>query len=255
MGSRAMPRILVVDDEPTITDTLSVILRLNGYETMPAYSGEEAVRLASEFRPDFLLSDIRMPGISGIDAALAIRDFLPQCPVLFISGHSLAEIMADGRIDRYGFEVLSKPVAPPVLLNKVAAMLASGQNSHLTIVNVDDSELPRYAVSHILRHAGFSVKEAATGEEALSLARTVPDLILLDINLPDISGFEVCRRLKSSPATAKIPIVHLTNTCRDHHSRELALSLGADDFLVHPVEPEPLVSLLRRLTAPPDMAA
>lgn len=255
MGAqRARSRILVVDDEPTITDTLSTILRLNGYDTAPAYSGEEAVKRALEFRPDFLLSDIRMPGISGIDAAIEILQLLPECLVLFISGHSLSEIRADERVDRRGFEILSKPVPPPVLLNKVAAMLAGRPSRHPTIVNVDDSEIPRYAVSHMLRRAGFSVTEASTGEEALTLARNVPDLILLDINLPDINGFEVCRRLKASPETAAIPVVHLTNTFRDRESRELALSLGADDFLVHPVEPGPLVALLRRLTAPPGVA-
>lgn len=256
MGTqRLCSRILVVDDEPTITDTLSVILRLNGYETIPAYSGEEAVRLARDSRPDFLLSDIRMPGISGIDAAVEILRFLPQCLVLFISGHSLAEIMADPRIDGNGFEVLAKPVAPPVLLNKVAGMLAARPRPHPTIVNVDDSEIPRYTVSRILRHAGFNVQEAATGEEALTLAKAVPDLILLDINLPDISGFEVCRRLKAAPETAGIPVVHLTNIYRDHDSRELSLRLGANDYLTHPVEPEPLVALLRKLTAPPGIAA
>src|SRR4051794_38308886 len=79
------------------------------------------------------------------------------------------------------------------------------------ILNVDDDEGCRYAVTRILELNNFAVQEAVTGAEALRLASSEqPDLVLLDVNLPDIDGFEVCKRLKSQPATARIPVLHVT---------------------------------------------
>ena len=82
-----------------------------------------------------------------------------------------------------------------------------------TILAVDDNDAFRYSVVRRLRDAGFYVTEAATGAEALRLAREEPVLITLDINLPDIDGFEVCRRLKSDPVTREIPVLHLSASC------------------------------------------
>src|SRR5262249_48329409 len=79
-----------------------------------------------------------------------------------------------------------------------------------TILNVDDDLATRYAVTRTLQRAGFTVREASTGQEALALARENPDLILLDVQLPDITGFEVCQRLKADPATAPIPVLQMS---------------------------------------------
>ncbi|PSH02621.1 MAG: response regulator [Acidobacteria bacterium] len=120
------PRILVIDDEPPITDTLAKILELQGYEVATAYSGEEAVRTACLFQPDFLLSDILMGGMNGIDAAIEILKFIPHCKVLFISGHaSYRDLQADGGGRGQEFEVLAKPVHPTELLRKISRVLAA----------------------------------------------------------------------------------------------------------------------------------
>src|SRR4051794_19437562 len=79
------------------------------------------------------------------------------------------------------------------------------------ILHADDNDANRYAVSRTLRKAGFEVSEVATGSAALdALARSVPDLVILDVRLPDISGFEVCRRIKADPRTGSLPVLHLT---------------------------------------------
>jgi CheY-like chemotaxis protein len=83
----------------------------------------------------------------------------------------------------------------------------------VTILNVDDYEPGRYARSRLLRSFGFEVREAKTGAEALSVVATEPPaLVILDVNLPDISGFEVCRRLKESATTATLPVLHMSAT-------------------------------------------
>src|SRR5581483_5899489 len=106
----------------------------------------------------------------------------------------------------------------------------------LTILNVNDDEPTRYALSRILRQAGFAVREAANGSEALTQARQHPDLILLDVQLPDITGFEVCRRLKADPMLADIPVIHLSAHFTHSDDKAQGLETGADAYLVHPVE-------------------
>ncbi len=116
------------------------------------------------------------------------------------------------------------------------------------ILNVNDNEPGRYATTRILNRAGFQVLEAGTGKEALRLARsTSPQLVVLDVNLPDINGVEVCRQLKTDPATARIMVLQVSATNVAVLDRVNSLSAGADSFLVEPVEPEELEAVARAL--------
>jgi PAS domain S-box-containing protein len=115
------------------------------------------------------------------------------------------------------------------------------------ILNVDDDEANRYAVSRMLQGAGFEPIEARSGTEALERARGRPDAVLLDLRLPDLDGFEVCRRIRADPLTADLPIVHLTATYGSPDAWAAALDAGADVYLTHPVEPLVLVATLRSL--------
>jgi PAS domain S-box-containing protein len=118
--------------------------------------------------------------------------------------------------------------------------------SPTTILNVDDNEAGRYAVTRILERYEYRVREACNGTEALRLARTEqPDLILLDVNLPDINGMEVCRRLRSDSATATIPILHITASYVTPSDMARGLESGADNYLMEPVEPDVLVAAIR----------
>jgi PAS domain S-box-containing protein len=116
------------------------------------------------------------------------------------------------------------------------------------ILNVDDNEGCRYAVTRILEHNDFVVKEARTGAEALRIAASdQPDLVLLDINLPDINGFEVCKRLKAEPSTARIPVLHITASYVTGYDWARGLESGADSYLQEPVEPEVLVATINSI--------
>ena len=118
----------------------------------------------------------------------------------------------------------------------------------LTILNVDDSEPNRYARSRVLRGAGFQVFEAATGREACELAvRHHPEIILLDIHLPDIDGVEVCRLIKTNSATALAQVLHISATAVTEPLQAMALNSGADAYLVEPVGPELLLATIRSL--------
>src|SRR5262245_50022063 len=116
------------------------------------------------------------------------------------------------------------------------------------ILNVEDNEIGRYAKTRILQQAGFKICEATTGQEALGLLATSnPSLVLLDVNLPDISGFEVCRRIKQNPATASVPVLQVSASFTRGTDRARGLEGGADGYLTEPVEPEVLIATVHSL--------
>ncbi len=115
------------------------------------------------------------------------------------------------------------------------------------VLNVDDYGPARYARTKILCQAGFEVEEAGTGMETLRLLAHKPDIVLLDINLPDMTGLEVCRRIKSDAATAGIIVLHLSASNVQDSDRVVGLDNGADSYLTEPVDPEVLVSTIRAL--------
>jgi PAS domain S-box-containing protein len=116
------------------------------------------------------------------------------------------------------------------------------------ILVVDDNEASLYTKSRFLRKAGFAVIEARTGSEGLHLAETMlPSLVLLDVNLPDINGLEVCRRIKSNPALASLFVLQISASLIRTEDKVRALEGGADSYLLEPVEPEELIATVRAL--------
>ncbi len=117
-----------------------------------------------------------------------------------------------------------------------------------TILNVDDNEAARYAKGRMLAEGGYEVVEAATGMEALEkVVERKPDLVLLDVGLPNIDGIEVCRRLKSSRETALIPVVHVSASFVESSDRVRGLEGGADAYLVAPLDSRVLLATVRAL--------
>lgn len=114
------PKILVVDDEPVIADTLSMILNQSGFESRAVYSGEQAVQIACAFSPDMLVSDVIMAELNGVETAILMRTLLPRLKVLLFSGQAAsADVLLEARTRGYEFELLAKPVHPKDLLNKL----------------------------------------------------------------------------------------------------------------------------------------
>ncbi len=120
MHAGKRPRVLVVDDEQVIADTLAKILDLNGYEASAVYTGTAAVESARALRPDLVISDVIMPDMNGIEAAISIRGFLPSCKILLFSGQAAtADLLENARAQGHEFEILAKPVHPADLLAKL----------------------------------------------------------------------------------------------------------------------------------------
>jgi DNA-binding NtrC family response regulator len=124
--------ILVVDDEQRIADTLALILQHKGYETAVAYEGDSALAQCSKIRPDLLLTDVVMPGMNGIELALAVSKKFPECRVLLFSGQAAtAELLDRAQKQGCDFPLLSKPIHPEKLLKEVAQILDSSDLHHV----------------------------------------------------------------------------------------------------------------------------
>ena len=110
-----------------------------------------------------------------------------------------------------------------------------------SLLLVDDDEAKRYVIATWLRRAGHQVTEAATGSAALDLVDSA-ELVILDVNLPDMSGFDVCRQIKSDPRTAAIPVIQVSATAVEVKDRAHGLTQGADAYLIEPADPEELLA-------------
>jgi DNA-binding NtrC family response regulator len=118
--------VLVVDDERVIADTLSIILSKNGFAPMTAYDAETALELAAVVPPDLLLTDVAMPGMNGIDLAIAIAASIPDCKILLFSGQaSTVDLLDRARHEGHHFNLLTKPVHPTDMLKRIAECLTT----------------------------------------------------------------------------------------------------------------------------------
>jgi CheY-like chemotaxis protein len=113
-------RVLVVDDEQLIADSLAAILNQAGFESAAVYSGADAVREALRSRPDLIISDVVMPDMNGIDALIKIQQALPSCKIILFSGQfEAAELLQHARDSGYDFELLAKPIDPKDIVERL----------------------------------------------------------------------------------------------------------------------------------------
>lgn len=120
-GDGAHRRVLIVDDEQLIADTLAAILRHAGYETSACYDGHSALLRCDSFLPELVITDVVMPGMSGVELAVTLSGRFPECKVLLFSGQaSTVDYLEKARSDGHDFEVLAKPIHPTELLARIA---------------------------------------------------------------------------------------------------------------------------------------
>lgn len=261
-GGDVPARILVVDDEPENLDLLEAMLTAEGYEVCLAGGGEEGLRLARERKPDLILLDLMMRGLSGFEVCARVKTDQETrgIPVLLVT--ALSQVSDKERaLAAGGDDFLTKPFQRAELLTRVEALLRVRHvNSDLeralaylhelevarhaqqprkpaapapgagVILVVDDEPLARQLFADVLRDAGYILHEAEDGPQALAIARREPiDVVLLDIMMPGMSGLEVLARL--GELTPDAPVIIVTaNPSSDNAIT--ALRLGAFDFIV-----------------------
>ena len=119
-------KILIVEDEKVVADTLGQILAANGYEIRVVYSAEDAVSLVAGWRPDVAILDVMLPKMNGIELALVLKHNLPECHSLLFSGQPSVEVlMQKANSEGHQFEILAKPVHPTVMLDAISSLLCS----------------------------------------------------------------------------------------------------------------------------------
>jgi DNA-binding response OmpR family regulator len=232
-----------VEDEPDIAELIRYHLEGDGYKVTTAARGEEALAKAYQEKPDLITLDIRLPDIDGFEVLQRLKsnEETADIPVVILS------ILPDsGDGFRLGaVDYVTKPIDERRLLSAVGAIL---HEEDLILVVDDDRDATRL-VQEVMGRAGFTVRIANNGFEALAVARQEqPGLILLDLKMPGLDGYEVLKRLKRYRATQDIPVVVVTGSVTDEEvKRQKVLALGAAQFLTKPFAIDDFVEEIRRV--------
>ena len=249
-------RILVVEDNPLNLKLVRDVLQFAGYDVIEAQSGEEGLRAAQEDPPDLVLMDLQLPGIDGTETLRRLRQgsLGRDVPVVAVTAFAMAEDRE--RASLAGFDgYVEKPISVRALPGQIEAFLrASGDGrtggtvmaSPVTVLAVDDQPANLRLLDAVLTPRGHRVLTASSGAEALALLETEDvDLVLLDIVMPEMDGHEVCRRIRSTPATEFLPVVMITASGSEQ--RLAALESGADDFVTKPFDKSELLARVASL--------
>lgn len=240
----AVRRVLVVDDDDDFRTLLRAQLNSAGYEVLDARDAGSAMQIARTMPPDLITVDLLMPGLDGWDFIDRLRaeERLARIPVIVVSG--LAEA-PESRRRPEGVAVVAKGEGLERLLREIGQSLGNRRGATVLVAE-DDADL-RGVLSAALTRNGHRVLQARDGAEALAAIEREPvDLVVLDLVMPNIDGYEVLARLKSNGRDARIPVVVVSGA--DHSSSELrSLRLGANVFLAKPIEAAALTEEVTRL--------
>lgn len=247
--------ILVVEDNALNMKLVRGLLGLGTYRMLEAKDAESGLVLAAREMPDLVLMDIQLPGMDGLTATreLKANDRLRHIPVVALTSYAMAgddHKAAQAGCDGY----ITKPIDTRHFLSKIEALLpTSTENAGVTapappppstsirvrnqplVLVVDDEPKNVKLLRAKLAGQPYTIKAAYNGVDALKMvAQHAPDLILLDVMMPGLDGYEVTRRLKADEQTRTIPIIMIT-ALNGHEDKEKGMALGAQEFLTKPV--------------------
>ena len=241
-------RILIIEDNATNMELMVYLLRAFGYTPLAAYDGEEGVRMARSEVPDLIICDVHLPKLDGygVVAELKKDPALRKIPALAVT--ALAMVGDRERLLEAGFNgYIGKPIEPDLFVAELESFLPVApstpvKNDICTILIVDDHVLNREFLTALLGYGGHRLLEAANGAEGLDIMRTErPDLIISDILMPNMDGYEFVTRVHADPALTDVPIIFYTATYREQEAILLAQACGVRWVLPKPSDPEVIV--------------
>jgi CheY-like chemotaxis protein/signal transduction histidine kinase/HAMP domain-containing protein len=199
--------ILVIDDEQSVRNLLKSYLGEAGYKVVEALSGEDGLRLAREIRPSAITLDVLMPDMDGWEVIRQLKEDkeTAEIPVIVVS---VSDDRATGMaLGAAGYIV--KPVDKKVLLTEIDRLSASCHVRQILVV--DDNPVDQKHLETILSEKLYTVETASGGNEALQMTKTnPPDVMVLDLMMPDMDGFTVLDRLREEQATRELPVIIVT---------------------------------------------
>jgi len=257
VNSEDKATILIVEDNPLTLYVLIEYLEKLALKTSVARSGEEAIRQVEILKPDLILSDVMMPGIDGFETCRRLKSnpATKDIPIMFITALSNTSDRVKG-FEAGGIDYITKPfdfkevaarINTRLTIQKLQRRLktrdslitfgehAESSEEKATILIVEDNSMTLHLLLGYLDKFGFTSIGVQSGEEALQkVEETSPDLILLDVMLPGIDGFETCRRLKSNnAATRDIPVIFMT-ALSDADAKIKGFEVGGADYITKP---------------------
>ncbi len=228
-------KVLIVDDDRDVADTLAYIIKRSGYSVIVAYDGETAIRYATDHEFDFAFMDIMLPGIDGAESLVRIRQLRPHIQAYMMTGYSARESKAKA-IEAGAIDILCKPVMPEDILGKLC------KADKGTVLIADDDPIFAEMVSSTLQTAGWHVRTAETGLQAVDIAsRGGISALVLDLSMPALNGVEVCQELKRRGI--ELPIIVASS---DGNGRRLFDDQNIQGFLQKPVDPREVLDFVQR---------
>ncbi|HEX5282096.1 MAG TPA: response regulator, partial [Micropepsaceae bacterium] len=261
-------RLLVVEDNPAEQMSIRELLAHDDIEIDTAGSGNEALEKLRDNPADCVVLDLKLPDMTGFEVLEQLKqdDSLSDIPVVVFTGRELAP-EEDAQLHTMARSIVVKGVESPerlldetaLFLHRVVTDLPPEKQKMLeklnssdddlvgrTVLLVDDDARNIFALSSALERRGMKVLTATTGGEAIKLIESTPELaiVLMDIMMPEMDGFETMQLIRKNPALRRLPIVALTAKAMKG-DREKCLESGASDYLAKPVNTEQLLSALR----------
>ncbi|MGA8398283.1 MAG: HAMP domain-containing protein, partial [Stellaceae bacterium] len=261
-------RLLVVEDNPAEQMSIAELLGYDDIHVQAVGTGNEALGIMHNDTPDCVVLDLRLPDMSGFDLLEKIRDdeSLSDLPVVVFTGRELSPD-EDAQLHTMARSVVVKGVESPerlldetaLFLHRVVSDLPLDKQQMIerlhssdedlvgkTVLLVDDDARNIFALSSVLERRGMHVRSATTGREAIELLDAEPGLaiVLMDIMMPEMDGYQTMQVIRGNPAFRRLPIIALTAKAMKG-DREKCLEAGASDYLAKPVTTEQLLSALR----------
>jgi DNA-binding response OmpR family regulator/two-component sensor histidine kinase len=236
--------VLVVDDEPEVVRTLRGYLEGEGLAVLSASTAAEGQAMALDRRPDVILLDLLLPDRSGLDLLQSLKKDAAtrSIPVMVVS---VTDDAVRG-LTLGAADYLVKPVEGPSVVRSVRRLLDGAGGGDPLVLVVDDEPDTAELIRDTLRTEGFRTQVAHHGRQAVELiGRKRPDLVILDIMMPEMSGFEVLEALRGEPDTAGIPVLVLTAR-GDEQDMRRGLALGARRYMSKPFDVTALIAEVRR---------
>ncbi|MFW6134768.1 MAG: response regulator [Elusimicrobiota bacterium] len=236
------PKILIVDDDESIRNTMAGILKKEGYQVDLKENGQSAIEAAKEESYDIALLDIKMPGINGVETFKKIKDISPETIVMMMTAYAVDDLMNEA-VQQGAKAVLNKPLD----MRRVLGMIEKMGKKNLVLI-VDDEMGIRESLALNLETEGYKVVGVSGGDKAVEIAKRRPaDIILLDVLMPGMDGVETLKKIKEKYKEGEEPTVVMMSGYDVDEKVEEAYTLGVKKFFKKPVNIEELKKELAKL--------